>query len=214
MENLIYDLADNTFNTKYVADTVVRILEEKYNKNFEVVKIGERYGMGFYDEVTALCTVTGHYECIFKIIYNMVDEKIIYDNFLIRYTCYYVEKEINRLLREINSIVRVELLKKNKFDRIYKTLEFLEKFKDECFIATLIIEHKNSNDIEMLLKELNGIYNGIKIKIVVYEMSGEECERFYNDSKNLDYFALNYVENYKYVSRRIYSLEKGNITLY
>ena len=214
MGNIIYDLADNTFNTEYVVETVVNILKEKYDRDFEVVKIGERYGMGFNDEVTLMCTVTGHYECIFKVVYNMVLEKIVYDNFMIRCTCYYVEKEINRLLRSVNSIVRVEILKKNSVNKVYKTLEFLEEFQDECFVATLVVEHKDSNNIEAFLRELNGIYNGIKIQIISYEMSDEEYNRFYEDSKNLDYFSLSYVESYEIISRKIYSLEKGNVTSY
>ena len=76
------------------------------------------------------------------------------------------------------------------------------------------MEHKDSNDIEAFLRELNGIYNGIKIQIISYEMSEEEYAKFYEDSKDLDYFSLSYVENYEIVSRKIYSLEKGNITTY
>jgi len=214
MGNIIYDLADGVFNTKYVAESIAKILKNRYERDFEVVKIGERYGKDFNNEVTALCTVSGHYECIFKVVYNMVDEKIVYDNFLIRCTCYYVEKEINRLLRSVNSIVRVEILKKNSVDRVYKTLEFLETYSDECFVATLIVEKKDNNDIVKLLEELNEIYSGIKLKVITYEMSTMEYDRFYNDSKNIDYFPLNYVENYNIESKKIYALEDGKIELY
>ena len=214
MGNLVYDFADNSLNTKYVADNVIKALKEKYNRDFEVVKIGERYGMNFNDEATVLCTVKGNYEFVFKVIYNMVHEKITYDNFFIRCTCYYLEKEINRILGNVNSIVRVEIMKKNSLDRTYKIIEFLERFQDEFFVATLVIENKDINKIENLLTEIESFYKGIKLKIIAYEMSEEEYEIFYNDSKNLDYFALSYVENYKYVSRKVYSLENGNITLY
>ncbi len=214
MGNIVYDFADNSFNTEYVANSIIKILKEKYGREFEIVKIGERYGTEITNEVTVLCTVKNFHECIFRATYNMVDEKLVYDNFLIRCTCFFVEKEINKILRNVNSIVRVEIATKNALDNVYKTSKFLEKYKDEFFIATLIVEKHESNNFIEFLNELNSTYNNIKLKLLVYEMLPDEFSMFYEASKNMDYFPMSYVEDFKAKSKQIFKMENGIIESY
>lgn len=141
MGNIVYDFADNGFNTEYVAKSIVKALNEKYNREFEIVKIGERYGTGFTNEVTALCTIKNFHSFIFRVIYNMVDEKIVNDNFFIRCTCFFIEKEINNILRNVDSIVRVEISKKNELDKVYKTIDFLKQYEDEILHWKIVDIH-------------------------------------------------------------------------
>lgn len=211
MGNITYDLADKDFNTEHVANAIIEHLNKKYDREFKVVKIGERFGTGFTNEVTALCTVTNFSDFIFRATYNMVDEKLVYDNFLIRCTCFYVEREINKLLKYVNSLARVEIERMNEIDNIYKTQEFLEKYSDEFFVATVVLEKNDLNNYEEILKELNNIYNNIKLKVIIYEMEPNEFSKFNENSKNIDYFSMRYVEGFKIENRTILKLENGLI---
>lgn len=211
MPSNAFDFADNNLNTESVVKNTIKELEQKYNREFEVLKVGERYGTGFTNEITVLCTITGFYDFIFRVTYNMLEEKIVNDNFLIRCTCYYVEKELNKILKNVNSIVRVEIERKNGLNKVYKTQDFLLDYPDDYFIATMIVEKHNSNNFEEVLKELNNIYDNIKLKTIIYEMNKEEFEKFNKTSKNIDYFAMRYIEGFNIVNKQIFKLENGKI---
>lgn len=211
MRNIIYSLADNNLDTDHVVKSIIKKLNQKYNNDFEVVKVGNRYGTRISNEATAVCSVKNLDGCIFKANYDMVEEKIIDDNFPIRCTCFYVESEISRILKNVESIVRVEISRKNNLDNVYKTEEFLDKFSQDCFTATLIVEKHESNDFIKLLSELQGLYKKLKISILIYEMNKKEFERFYSSSKNLENLSISYIETFDISKKQIYRIEDGII---
>ncbi len=137
----------------------------------------------------------------------MVEEKIICDDFPIRCTCFYIENEISRALKNVKSIVRAEISRKNNLNNIYKIGEFLQKFSQDCFIATLIIEKNESNDFIKLLSELQELHKKLRLNILVYEMEKKEFERFYNTSKTLESFPISYIETFKISKKEIYRIE-------
>lgn len=211
MGNVLYSLADNNLNTDYVVESIIKNLNQKYNKNFEVIKIGERYGTIISNEVTVLCSIKDYDRFIFRAKYDMVEEKIICDDFLIRHTCFYIENEISRALKSVKSIVRAEISRKNNLNNIYKIGEFLQKFSQECFIVTLIIEKDESNDFIKLLSELQELYDKLRLNIFVYEMEKKEFERFYDASKTLESFPISFIETFKISKKDIYRIEDGII---
>lgn len=211
MRNVLYSLADNNLDTNYVVESIVKKLNQKYNKNFEVIKIGERYGTKVSNEATALCSMKDYDRFIFRAKYDMVEEKIICDDFPIRCTCFYIENEINRALKNVNSIVRAEISRKNNLNNIYKIGEFLQKFSQDCFIATLITEKDESNDLAKFLSELQEQHDKLRLNIFVYEMEKKEFERFYNASKTLESFPISYIETFKISKKNIYRIEDGII---
>lgn len=211
MRNVLYSLADNNLDTDHVVKSIIEKLNHKYNKNFEVIKIGDRYGTKISNEATALCSIKNYDSFIFRAKYDMVEEKIICDNFPIRCTCFYIENEISRILKNVQSVVRAEISRKNNLDNVYKTEEFLEKFSQDCFIVTLIVEQHESNNFIKLLSKLQELYKKLKLNILVYEMDKKEFERFYNTSKNLENLSISYIETFQISKKQIYRIEDGII---
>lgn len=144
----------------------------------------------------------------------MVEEKIIYDDFFIRCTCFFIENEISRALKNVKSIVRAEISRKNNLSDIYQIGEFLKKFSGDCFIATLIIEKDESSNFDKFLSELQEQHHELRLNIFVYEMEKKEFERFYNASKTLESFPISYIETFKISKKNIYRIEDGIIKSY
>ena len=212
MGNIVYDTLDNEFRTDRVAESIVNILNQKYGKEFQVVRIGDRYGTGITDEVTAICTIPHFNNFLFKVIYNMVTEKIVYDNFLIRCTCYYLEKEINVFLENVDSIVRVEISKKNSLDGIYNVNEFLEKYSSQKYVATLVISEGDIESLSQeLLEKINEKFNGIRLVLFAYEIGDTEYKKFISNTQYMDHFSTEYIDNYKYKNNIVLKLEDNSI---
>lgn len=211
MRNFLYSFADNNLDTDYVAETIIEKLNHKYNKNFEVIKIGERYGTRIGNETTAFCSIKNYDRFVFRARYDMIEEKIICDDYPIRRTCFYIEEEISRILKNVNSIVRAEISRKNNLDNVYKTDEFLENFPHDCFIVTLVVEKHKSNDFTKLLSALQEQYNKLKLSILIYQMEKKEFEEFYNISKSLENLPISYIETFKISKKQIYRIEDGFI---
>ena len=212
MGNIVYDTLDNELRTDIVVESIVNILNHKYGKEFQVLRIGERFGTDVNDEATVICTIKNYNNFLFKVVYNMVTGKIVEDNFFIRCTCYYVEKEINKLLNDVDSIVRVEINKKNSLNGIYKVEDFLEEYLNQKYVATLVVKNSNRklNQVSQeLLNRINEKYRGIKLAIISYEMKDEDFEKFIVNTRYMDHFSMEYIENYQYNEKHMAKIENG-----
>lgn len=214
MEISIYDIIDNEFGTTEVVNKILKKLKEKYNKDFEILKIGERYGTDISNEVTVMCTIKNFNDFIFKVKYDMVEEIIVEDNFYIRYLCYLIEDKITEILKLNNTktLVKVELARKNKIEKLYKKVEdFIEENPNDFFIATIVIEKNKFEYISECLSLLTSIYINLKLNILLYEMNQNEFKNFYNKSKNLDNIPMSYIETFNFENRKIGKIENGMI---
>ena len=211
----IYDIIDNEFGTENTINKILKKLKEKYNKNFEILKIGERYGTNLTNEVTVMCTICNHIDFIFKIKYDMVEEKIVENNFNIRYLSYLIENKITKLLNlnNIKTLVRVELARKNQIEKLYKRVEdFIEDYPNDFFIATIVTEKNKKQDISEILAILTSIYKRLKLNILFYEMNQIEFNNFYQSTKYFDNISMSYIENFNFLDRRIGKIENGIIS--
>ncbi len=215
MQKTIYEFVkDYNFNTENIANAIANRLAQKYRRDFEVIKIGERFGTELTNTITAFCRVKDFEDFVFRVKFDMVAGRIIEDNFYIRCTCFFVEKEINQDLIDINSLARVEIFTKNQLDTVYREQELLNKFGDEFFVATIILEKGKDVNYLSFLSKLENAYKGIKIKIMAYEMTPETFSKFFEKSQTIDYFSMSYIETFPIESKRVFKIDNGKIVTY
>lgn len=196
MDLSFYEFVGDGLGNDDVVSSVKSYLEEKYNLKFIALRIGNRYGGDTDDVATVYLCPEVRRNFIFSVKYN-IENCECKDDFLYRKVCYELEYEISNILREenINSLVRVDIIKKNTLDEDLTLKDFIMKYGTTNFLAYIILDGKVES-IKNVYKKILEKYQGIKINSYIYEASREEFETLKEKVGDLEYFSKSILGRY------------------
>ena len=175
------------FCNETIDQEIVQIIKDKlllkYNEEFEVYKIGRRYGAtSSNDTVTTYCRNIDNKDLLFTCILN-ADKVHFEDDYYIRLLCYELKKEILEEFKKENIDVfpRVDVIKYQSLDKKIKLKDFIEKQPNALFFIQLYAKDKDKKqDMQKTMKSLRKKYPSINRCGNILIMNSENYEKYVN----------------------------------
>ena len=192
---------------------ILKKLKDKFGYDFLVRRIQNRYGMGDFENVLAICSMKDDENMYFSVVYNVINKQIVDDNFFVKCTSHELEKYILEELQNANkqAVVRIDIFGKRHLEKKYSVEELSELYKNNNFLSTIIIKDKISeHEIEKIFKNINKKYKNIFLKSLIYTISKEDFKEFYQKVCTLPEISETIIQEYTvndmYI-RKIYNNE-------
>ena len=205
---------EEAFSELEIGKQIAKKLEETYNKKFKIIKIGTRYGQGDFDNCIAICSPEENNNMAFNVIYNKNKKKIIDDDFFAKSICFELEKYILNEFKNVNkdAVVKIEIFGKRKLEKKYSVQEFSEKYKNNNFLATIIIKGDISKELlDNVFKNINSSYKNIFLKTLIYIIPEEEFEDCYTRSKDLPELSIAFTKSYNIKNKYLMQINNNKI---
>lgn len=166
---------------------IVQIIKDKlllkYNEEFEVYKIGRRYGAtSSNDTVTTYCRNIDNKDLLFTCILN-ADKVHFEDDYNIRLLCHELKKEILEEFKKENIEVfpRIDAIKYQSLDKTIQLKDFIEKQPNAMFFIELYIKDKDrKQDIQKIMKSFKEKYPSMNMCGNIIVVTPENYEKYTN----------------------------------
>lgn len=170
MDISIFDVIGNGISNKEISDVIIKKLYEKYQVEFVVKMIGNRYGTNTNDTVTTFCYPKDNERLIFTTILNR-EQTILEDDYMLRSVTFELEESIKKEFEKnnIDAFAKIEIIGKNTLDEFLTVQEFIDKFDNFNFLAYIVSKNKTSNEVlNNVYKNLENKYPNIYLKSLIY----------------------------------------------
>lgn len=215
MDNIsLFELEDTGVSNQEIVPLIIRELEEKYNNRFLVKCIGERYGTDTFDEATAYCSPIENEKLVFTVKFDMIEEKLIDDDYYTKKNCFELEENIEAGLKQngIEALNKAEIFGKNKIDENITVDEFSKKYTKANYISTIIIKNSQANkNLEDSFKYIRDKFEAINLKTLIYIIDENDYDIFTEQSKLVPYFSTTFIEKYNVIEKHNISVNKNQI---
>lgn len=128
----------------------------KYNESFEVIKIGQRYGMGTFDTARIICHPKENRKLLFTTVLNK-DRVTLEDDYIIRSISYEIEELIEKEYKkkDIETMIKVHIFRNTIPNKKISLKEFQEKYDNESVLVKIYMKGKNhKKDSKEVMKEV------------------------------------------------------------
>ena len=170
MDISIFDVIGNGISNKEISDVIIKKLYEKYQIEFVVKMIGDRYGTNTNDTVTTFCYPQNNKNLIFTAILNR-EQTNLEDDYMLRSVTFELEESIKKEFEKnnIDVFAKIEIIGKNKLNEFLTVQEFIDKFDNFNFLAYIVSKNKISNEVlNDVYKNLENKYPKIYLKSLIY----------------------------------------------
>lgn len=189
------NIQDEELIEKEIADKVLKILNDKYLCEFEVLKIGNLSGDNF-NNVTLICALKDNLNIVFEAQFDRKNEIITYDDFYIKNMCYDLELDFKKAFKT-DIVIKTDLIGINKITEKYSIKEFIEKNNRCNFLSIIVVNSFNiDKNYYKVYEKIKNKYNNIYLKTIVYKINKNDFKEFKEKAKTLDTISLSMVENY------------------
>lgn len=205
MELSIFDVIGNGISNKEISDVIVRKLYERYQVEFVVKMIGNRYGTNSNDTVTAFCYPKDNESLIFTAILNR-EQTILEDDYMLRYVTFELEESIKKEFEKnnVDAFAKVEIIGKNKLDEFLTVQEFIDKFDNFNFLAYIVSKNKVSNEVlNNVYKNLENKYSNIYLKSLIYMLEESGFDKCLEISQVRPTITETIIRNYSVIDEAI-----------
>ena len=203
----------NDLTIQEISNGIITKLNQKYNKDFLIRSINNRYGMGDFENVIAICSPKDNENILFNVIYNMLDEKIVDENFWIKDTSNELDEYVLKQFRNIgkNAIVKTEVFGIKMLEHKYSVQEFSNSFNNSNFLSTIIVDGAiSNNELDEIFNNVKNEFKNIFLKTLIYTIPKEKFDDFYKKTCLLTEISETIIKEYStndlYI-RKIYNNE-------
>ena len=190
MEISIFDVIGNGISNKDIIENIKKKLQKKYKIEFNVKKIGNRYGIFTNDTVTTYCCPKYNENIIFIAKLNK-EQTVLEDDYLLKCISYEIEESIKKEFQEnnIEIIAKNKIIGKSNLSEQISVQEFINKYKGANFLTYIISSQKISAEVlKEIYEKLKQKYKGIYLKTLIYiidENGFENCKEIANQSPTI-----------------------------
>ncbi len=160
----------------------------KYNEEFDVVKIGRRFGASSSnDTVTTFCRSVNNADLLFTSVLN-VDKVHFEDDYYLNLVCFELQKEIKNALEmnKIESYPRVFIIGLYELDKKLNLVEFIEKEEGTNFLIRLYIKDKvEFKKIRKAIETVKEKYPGIDMRGDIILLNADSYDEYANIFKGI-----------------------------
>ena len=192
------------FNDQTMCEDVKNKLKEKYNKEFEVLRIGNRIGGESTDRIDTYCVPIDNNKCIFTttLDLDMSGKDIEKDDYYLKQVTTpidsFFEEEFSK--NGVGAICRTDTIKKNTLDENLETQRFIDKYPNAKFLSMMAIEEIDKYKIQDIYSLLSSTYENIKLNSIIYVVEKETLEKLKEKLYGFPYIPKTLLEknsNYK-----------------
>jgi hypothetical protein len=203
MEFTGFEMFDD-FNDQTMCEDVKNKLKEKYNKEFEVLRIGNRIGGESTDRIDTYCVPIDNNKCIFTttLDLDMEGKDIEKDDYYLKQVTTpidsFFEEEFSK--NGVGAICRTDTIKKNTLDENLETQRFIDKYPNAKFLSMMAIEEIDKYKIQDIYSLLSSTYENIKLNSIIYVVEKETLEKLKEKLYGFPYIPKTLLEknsNYK-----------------
>lgn len=196
-------------NFKAIGQEIVEVIKDKlllkYNEEFEVFKIGRRYGTVGNDSVTAYCRSIKNKDLLFKAVLNS-DKVHFKDDYYLSLVCFELQKEIQNAFQENNIEVypRVTIIGLYECKKKTKLADFIKKENKFNFFIQLYVKDKvKLTNIKKSIELIKDKYPSINMRGNILLLDGENYDKYVKvfkeicDSEDYSVDLSNIIEKYR-----------------
>lgn len=209
----IFNVIGNGISNQEISNTIIEMLNKKYNQKFLVKRIGNRYGANNTDSVTTYCNPENNEELIFTTTLNK-EQTEIEDDYKLRCVEFELEKYMKSIFQKnnIDIIVKVKTIGKNKLEKFLTVQEFIDIYNETNFLAHIVGYETITEDIlKKVYGLLNAKYRNIYLNSLIYTIGENEFKEFYDITKTLPQINTSLIEQYDIKNEIIIKINEGKI---
>ena len=175
-----------------IDEEITQIIKDKlllkYKEEFEVYKIGKRYGASSSnDSVTTYCRNVKNKDLLFMA--TLYRDKVHFeDDYYLRLVCFELQKELIEAFKENNVEVypRINIVGINEYDKKIKLQDFIEKEKNAKFLVELYVKGKVELSIlKKSIKTVKDNHKSIDMRGDITLLDSEHYEEYANTFKEM-----------------------------
>ena len=183
MDISMFDIVENGVSNVEISNSIIEKLNSKYNEEFCVKMLGNRYGTSTDDTVTAFCFPKNNEKLLFTATLNK-EETILEDDYYLKKIAFDVQEDIKEKFKKYgyDSVVKNEIIGLNQLKENLGVLEFINKYKNVNFLAHIVCSKEISDEIlKQIYAEIEKIYKSIHLRTLIYFID----ENYFQDFNEL-----------------------------
>lgn len=215
MDISIFDIVENGVSNSEISDVITEKLKEKYNEEFAVKMIGNRYGTAYDNTVTTYCFPRNNENLLFTAIMNK-EQSVLEDDYYLQKVTFELEENIRNEFTEnnINTVVKTEIIGLNKLEKELSVQEFIKKYNTTNFISHIICQDNVPEDIlKNIYNKLENKYKNIHLKTSVYFIDKNKFEDFFDVAKKMPSVTNSIISEYAIKDEKIIKIFEGKVNI-
>ena len=203
-------------NDQTMAEDIKRKLYEKYNKEFEVLRIGNRIGGTSIDRIDTYCAPKDNPKVVFTAIQDltMEGEETEEDDYYLKCVTSNVEELLTKDLAQngIDAICRIETIKKNSLDESIQTQDFINKYPNAKFLCIMAIQETEKYKVQEAFENINNAFQNIKLNSIIYTVSEDTLTYLKEKLYGTPFFPRALVESKGFNYKTYLKIENGSVS--
>ncbi len=215
MDISMFDIVENGVSNVEISSTIAEMLKSKYNKEFCIKMIGNRYGTSTDDTVTVFCFPKNNEKLLFTATLNK-EETILEDDYYLKKITFELQENIKDIFKTHgnDTIVKTEIMGLNQLEENLGILEFIDKYADTNFLSYIICSKIISDDIlKEIYYEIEKKYKNIHLKTLVYFIDERDFEEFCELSKKIPSVTDAIIKKSNVIEEKIIKIFEGNVII-
>lgn len=215
MELSVFDIIGNGVSNQEISGTIAQKLKDKYNEDFCVKMIGNRYGTANDDFVLAYCFPKNNEKVLFTASLNK-DETVLEDDYYLKNVSFMLGDTFENEFKKNNAevIAKIKTIGINKLNENLSIKEFIENYEETSFLAKFICSKKIDEEIlKDIYSQVEKEYKNINLKSAVYYMENEKLEEFKDVAQKIPDITEAIIEKYNAKEEKIIKISEGNVVI-
>lgn len=215
MDISIFDIIENGVSNSEISNVITEKLKEKYNEEFVVKMIGNRYGTACDNTVTTYCFPKSNENLLFTATMNK-EQTVLEDDYYLRKVTFELEENIKNEFTEnnINTVVKSKIIGLNNLEKDLTVQEFIKKYNTTNFIAHIICsDNVSENILKNIYNKLENKYKNIHLKTSVYSIDKNKFKEFLEVAKKMPSVTNSIISEFSIKDEKIIKIFEGKVNI-